>query len=83
MKSLGWILAGVMLAFLVGTADYRYELERENEALKAKQALMIPTPNLAPPLRCGWRIAQRVDKRKRTGEIASSKWRQKSNCTEA
>ena len=82
MKSLGWILAGVMLAFLVGTADYRYELERENEALKAKQALMIPTPNLAPPLRCAWKVAQRLDTRRKDGSISQSRWRRKSNCTE-
>jgi hypothetical protein len=35
MKLLGWILAGVMLAFLVGTADYHIAVGQENEKLKS------------------------------------------------
>ena len=78
MKIVGWLLSAVLLALLVSTADYKIQLEQENERLRAQVA---PKHNLkrevydAVLCPSGNSIAQRIDKRRSDGVIIRSKWK--------
>ncbi len=78
---IGWVIAILALALLVGTADYKYALEQENAKLKDKISRMIDPPSLVDPI-CpsGIWYGQRYDKRNKRGVIVESRW--KRTCIE-